>query len=72
MYSHLQLSRPIDWHQDWIFVIKALCWFASDELTPTAEAEYAHRLVDGIAAEQGLAASELLLQTDQSSLGCEP
>lgn len=59
--------QPIDWHpQDWILVVEALCWFASDELTDAADAEDAHRLIDGIAAEQGLAASELLRQADRA------
>lgn len=62
------LLRPIDWHpQDWILVIEALYWFASDELTDSADVEYAHWLVDSIAAEHGLGASELLCQADQYS-----
>lgn len=65
-------TQPIDWHpQDWILVIKALCWFASDDLVDPADAEAAHRLVDGIAAEQGLEASELLGQADRSPVNGE-
>lgn len=64
--------RPIDWHpQDWILVIEALCWFASDELIDEANAEDAHRLVDGITAEQGLEASELLEQADRFTRNVE-
>lgn len=61
--------RPIDWHpQDWILVVEALCWFASDELVEDADTKYAHWLVDGIAAQHGLEASELLRQADRSSV----
>lgn len=66
MEPHLDPPRPIDWHpQDWILVIEALCWFASDELVADRDTEAAHRLVDGIAANEGFPASELLLQTDR-------
>lgn len=57
------LLQPIDWHsQDWILVVEVLCWFASDELIGDTDAEYAHWLVDGIAAQHGLEASELFVR----------
>lgn len=54
-------ARPIDWYpQDWTLGIEALRWYASDDFVTEANADYVHRLVDGIAAVQGLKASELL------------
>ncbi|MFC7010049.1 hypothetical protein [Halalkalicoccus salilacus] len=71
MHSHPDRDSdcpwPADWHpQNWILAIEVLCWFESDDLVDDHDAEAAHRLVDGIAAEQGLDASDLLLQTDRT------
>lgn len=71
MHSHpdrnVGCPRPADWHpQDWMLAIEALWWFASDDLVDDRDAEAAHRLVDGIAAEQGLDASDLLLQANRA------
>lgn len=55
--------RPYNWHsQDWIFVIEALCFYATNETATDIEYERAHELVDAIARQEGLPASELLLQ----------
>lgn len=58
--------HPSEWHpQDWIFIVEALCWIASDELIKDDDTAYAHLLIDEIATAQGLEASELLLQADR-------
>lgn len=63
--------HPSEWHpQDWICVIEALCWFASDDLVENRDAAYAQLLIDEIAVAQGLEASELLLQTDRDRREC--
>lgn len=50
--------------QDWIIVIEALAHWAGppDDLTPRQERAY--ELIEEIAAEQGLPAHELVLQSE--------
>ena len=53
-------KQPIDWTaQDWLLVIEALAryrWYGD------TDPDRAWRLIEGIAAEQGLQPSECLLQ----------
>lgn len=58
--------QPTDWHpQDWILVVEALCFYATSEVADVRDYDHAHRLVDGVAAEQGLEACDLLMQADR-------
>lgn len=69
-----ELPQPSEWHsQDWILVVQALCFYATSEVATDIEYEHVHQLVDEIAAQEGLEASELLLQaaplSDRYSIG---
>lgn len=56
---------PQDWHpQDWCLVAYALGQFAGDPRNCTDQEERAHELIEGIAAEQGTAPSELIRQLE--------
>lgn len=62
------MPQPTEWTpQDWIFVIEALCFYATSEVVSELKYEYAHQLADEIAAQEGLPASELLLQAESLS-----
>lgn len=51
-----------DWRtQDWIFVLRALCFYATSEATIETEYEYTHEIADTITQQEGSSASELLL-----------
>ncbi len=57
-------ERPGDFHpQDWIIVIEALAqWAGAPNDRISGRRERAYELVEAIAAEEGLPASELLRQ----------
>lgn len=61
--DHVQ--RPSDFHsQDWIIVIEALAEWAGPPSSVGGRRERAYELIDAIAAEQGIPASELLKQAE--------
>lgn len=56
---------PCEWHpQDWICVIEALCWMATDESISDRKSTYACQLADEIAMHEGLPVEDLLAQSD--------
>lgn len=72
MRSH-DLSYPSEWHsQDWICVIEALCWMATDDLVGDTKSAYAYQLADEIAAQEGLSVEDLLAQADYRFGNCGP
>lgn len=56
---------PFEWHpQDWICVIEALCWMATDNSSSDRKSAYAYQLADEIAMQEGLPVEDLLAQSD--------
>ena len=56
---------PFEWHpQDWICVIEALCWMATDDSISDTKSAYVYQLADEIAAQEGLPVEDLLAQSD--------
>lgn len=59
------MTRTSDWHpQDWIIVIEALAHWAGPPDKAGPRGERAYELIEEIAEEQGLTASELVKQAD--------
>ena len=58
-------TLPHEWHpQDWCLVAYALGQFAGNPKECTEQEERAFELIEGIAAEQGVAPSELIRQLE--------
>lgn len=59
----LGMDRPHEWHaQDWILVVEALAQWAGPPGEVNERGERAYELIEGIAEEQGITASELIQQ----------
>lgn len=60
------MTPPGDWHpQDWIIVIEALVQWAGPPEDTGERGERAYELIEEIAEEQGLPASELVSQSNR-------
>jgi hypothetical protein len=58
-----------DHPQDWLLVLEALVEFAGNPRTLSSREERAYELIEEIAAEQGLAPSDCILQIDDDWQG---